>query len=82
MSELEDLEDKEQYLETITVQSLINILLKYPKHMKVMTTWESTVHTLQGKNVYEALTGTLYIDADENFYKKRYAKNPKENEEG
>ena len=73
---------KEQWIkkDSITVGELIEILKSYPKKMKVMTTWESTLHSLQKKNVYVSVTGSLYLDADENFYKEEFAKDPKENE--
>lgn len=74
--------EKEKWLldETLNVGSLIELLKKYPKDMKVMTTWESTVHSLKKENIYESITGSLYLDADENFYKEQFSKNPKENE--
>ncbi len=59
---------------TISVGRLIDILQKYPKEMLVITTWESTLHTLEEENLYESKEGHLYIDADDNFYKKEYAK--------
>lgn len=74
--------EKEKWLyeETLTVEGLIEILQKYPKNMKIMTTWESTVHILKKENIYESITGSLYLDADENFYKEGFSKNSKENE--
>lgn len=59
---------------TLTVSELIGILERYPKDMKVMLTWESTVECLTEENIYEAYTGTLYLDADCNFYKKEFEK--------
>ena len=72
--------EKWLYEETLTVQGLIEILQKYPKDMKIMTTWESTVNSLKKENIYEAITGSLYLDADGNFYKEQFSKNHKENE--
>jgi hypothetical protein len=66
--------------ETLNVENLIEILQKYPKNMKVMTTWESTVNSLKKENIYQSITGSLYLDADGNFYKKDFSKNPIENE--
>ncbi len=66
--------EKEEFIETMNVGELIKILEKYPKHMKVMTTWESTVNGCLEENIYEAITGTLYIDADYNFYKESFKK--------
>lgn len=59
---------------SLTVSQLIGILQRYPKEMKVIVTWESTVHGLEEINIYEAYTGSLYIDADANFYKEEYEK--------
>jgi ribosomal protein L21E len=79
---ISDLKEKEEWLKyTLTVGELIYILNKYPQDMKVMITWESTVHDLKPSNIYEAHTGTLYLDADGDFYKKDYAKDPNENEQ-
>jgi hypothetical protein len=67
--------DREFHLnDTLTVKQLIEILKKYPCDMKVMTTWESTVHELKEENIYETCTGKLYLDAYENFYKKEFQK--------
>lgn len=77
------LSETEEWLlkQSINVEDLIKILQNYPPDMKIMTTWESTFHSLQKKNIYESKTGSfLYLDADENFYKKELSKNPKENE--
>lgn len=73
--------EKEKCLhDTLTVEKLIKILQKYPKNMKVLITWESTVNELRERFIYESITGTLYLDADYNFYKKDFAKDPNENE--
>ncbi len=76
------LEEKEKYLleDTLTVGGLIDVLSKYPVEMKIMITWESTVNRFEKKNIYLAVTGTLYFDADGNFYKDAFSKNVKENE--
>ena len=75
------LDEKEFWFkDTLKVEQLINILKKYPKDMKVMITWESTVNEIKAHNIYESHTGSLYLDADGNSYKNDYAKNPKENE--
>jgi hypothetical protein len=70
------LEEKEKFMRdrTLTVEKLINILNKYPKQMPVMCTWESTVNELREEYIYEAMTGTLYIDGDYGFYKKDFEK--------
>ncbi len=64
----------------LNVKQLIEILKGYPSDMKVLTTWESTLHHIKRQFIYESKKGDLYIDADANCYKKRYAKNPSENE--
>lgn len=60
--------------DTLTVQELIDILQQYPKDMKVLSTWESTVNSLTKDNIYESLTGSLYLDADNNSYKENFCK--------
>lgn len=79
---LEVLQDKEEWMlkSTLTVGELKRILRKYPDEWRIMITWESTVNEFKRENIYRAHTGTLYFDADGNFYKKDYAINPKENE--
>jgi len=74
MSETDYLYEKEKWIkdESITVKELIEILKEYPEDMKIMTTWESTLHSLTRDNIYESKTGSLYIDADENFYKTSF----------
>ena len=74
--------EKEKYSKdrSISVEELIKVLQGYPKEMKVMITWESTVNEFKKENIYISVTGTLYFDADGNFYKKDFSKNPKENE--
>lgn len=76
------IKETEKYLldDILCVKELIEFLKKYPKNMKILTTWESTLNILKKENIYESFTGTLYLDADYNFYKKEFAKNSKENE--
>lgn len=59
---------------TMTVGELMDVLSVYPKDMKVLTTWESTIHTIRRQYIYESHTGNLYIDADEAFYRKDFEK--------
>lgn len=74
------LKEREKFFDTLKVGELIEILGKYPKEMRVLITWESTLNEFTRKNIYESVTGTLYLDGDYNFYKQQFAKNPKENE--
>lgn len=76
------LKEKEQWLEkeTMSVKDFIDLLKKYPPEMKVMSTWESTVHSVKKENIYISHTNRLFIDSDENFYKKEFAKDIQENE--
>jgi hypothetical protein len=60
--------------ETLTVDQLIQVLKKYPKHMKVMGTWESTVNEIKEEWIYETIEGNLYIDCDGGFYKESFEK--------
>ncbi len=76
------LEEKEKYKNSMDVSSLINLLKKYPSNMKVFVTWESTINELKPEFIYEAETGSLYIDGEYAFYKDDFAKNPNENKEG
>ncbi len=66
----------EDYLlkKTMSISELIDILKTYPKEMKVMFTWESTLKDLRKENIYEAKNGALYLDADNNSYKREFAK--------
>jgi len=69
---------------TMNVGELIELLQTYPKNMKIITTWESTVNTLEKKLVYKSKHLTeeqyLFIDCDSGCYKDDFADNPKENE--
>ena len=58
--------------DSLTIEELIEILSKFPKDLKVCTTWESTKHALRPENIYLSRFGVLFIDADDNFYKKDY----------
>lgn len=68
------LEEKERFLKTISVKELIEKLSKYPENLKVFVTWESTVNALENEFIYEATTGSIYIDGDYGFYKKDFEK--------
>lgn len=67
--------------ETLKVGQLIQFLSKYPKEMKVLFTWEGSVQSVDKKNIYQDVLGCLLLDADENFYKGDFAKDPNENED-
>lgn len=64
--------------ETLSIGELIDILNNYPKEMKVIITWESLTTTLTKENIYLSKWNTLFLDADGNFYKEDFAKDPKE----
>jgi len=66
--------EKEKFFNTLTVKELIEILKKYPDDMKVLITWESTVNELKKDFIYEAYTGSLYLDGDYGFYKEEFKK--------
>lgn len=69
----------EWYLQnTLSVGELTEVLSQYPKDMKVITTWESTMHCLSKSNIYESHQGYLLLDADDNFYKDDLAKHLEE----
>lgn len=72
----EYLNDKEKWIieKTLSVKNLIELLKQYPPEMKVFSTWESTLHEITKENVYVSVTGNLYIDSDDNFYKEHFAK--------
>lgn len=72
--------DKYVLKETMNVRELIEMLSLYPKDMKVIITWESTLKSIQKENIYVSKEGHLYLDSDGNFYKEDFAKDPKENE--
>lgn len=58
----------------LSVNDLINILKKFPPQMKVMITWESTIHSLEEENIYVSWRDTLLIDGDCNTYKDDFQK--------
>lgn len=60
--------------DTLNVKQLIEILSRYPQDMKVITTWESTIHSILQENIYESKEGHLYLDADDNSCKDDYSK--------
>ena len=73
--EMTYLEEKERFFKTITVKELIEELSRFPLDKKVFVTWESTVNELRKEFIYEAYTGSIYIDGEYGFYKKSFEKN-------
>lgn len=72
---------KTEIQETFSVAELIDLLSKYPKEMKIVITWESTIQGILKRNIYTSKEENfLFLDADGCFYKQSYAKDPKENE--
>jgi hypothetical protein len=64
--------DKWTYDNSIIVEELIEVLKKYPKEMKCIFTWESTLVQFSGENIYPGNEQILLFDADQNSYKDRY----------
>lgn len=56
----------------MTVEELIKELQKYPAQTKVMVTWEGKTEVIDSENIYLSKDRILLIDADNNFYKKRF----------
>lgn len=75
------LKEREQDRETMTVKEVKDLLNKYNDNTKVFITWESTVNSICKREFYIATTGSLYLDADGNYYKREFAKDYSENEE-
>jgi hypothetical protein len=50
---------------------------------EVQTTWEGTTEEIERRNVWLSKAGPLYIDANclGEFYKERFAADPKEGEQ-
>lgn len=68
--------------ESLTIQELIDILSKYPKDMKIVTTWESTVNPILRRDIYLSKNGKfVYLDADYCSYKQEFAQDANENQE-
>lgn len=57
---------------TITVRELIIYLNMFHPDVKVYSTWEGTIKEIIENNIYLSKTGSLYIDADDNFYKEEF----------
>jgi len=54
---------------TFTVKELIIYLTMFHPDVKVYCTWEGIIREIIENNIYISKTGSLYIDADDNFYK-------------
>ena len=63
------------------ISELITTLQKrLKKHgdIEVEVTWESITTSITTDAVYKSKDGPLYIDADDNFYKDKFAVDPTE----
>jgi hypothetical protein len=49
---------------------------------QVVITWEGIFRYVEARSIYLDSEGDLLIDADENYYKPRFAKDPREGEDG
>jgi len=58
-------------METMTVKELIKELEKHGDAL-VFVTWEGTVREITPEHIYTTASGDLYIDGDDNFYKKKF----------
>lgn len=66
------------------ISQLIEVLKRrLEKHgdRDVEVTWESTTRSIDPDNIYLSSDGLLYIDADGNFYKGRFAVDPTEGDD-
>lgn len=75
--DVSNLHEREEYRieNTLTVGELIAILQRFDADKKVLITWESTLNELKEEFIYEACTGTLYLDGEGGFYKKYFQRN-------
>jgi hypothetical protein len=56
----------------VTVRELIAALSKHVEaNPEVLTTWETTFHTIDEDQIYLSADGDLVIDADANAYKEQ-----------
>lgn len=46
--------------------------------LEVSATWEGIAVGIESDSVYKTKSGCLFIDADDNFYKNRFAVDPNE----
>jgi len=53
----------------MTVAELIEALSKYPRDADVLVTWEGTTNE---PSVYQAKSGTILIDGDNEFYREEF----------
>jgi hypothetical protein len=58
--------------ETITVGELIEALERFDRKAKVLATWEGIFKSLLKESIYTGNSDLVLIDADDNFYKKRF----------
>ena len=56
------------------IEKLIGVLSKYPPDTKIRTTWEGICRSISISNIYQGSDGVVYIDADDNVYKKKIKK--------
>jgi hypothetical protein len=54
------------------VSELIERLRDFDPNAEVITTWESTTHTIDPHNIYRAKNGMVVIDADRNRYREEF----------
>ena len=65
------------------ISELIEVLrLRQQTHgdVEVEVTWEGVIREIGPDSIYKSRRGALYIDADDNFYKERFAVDPHEGE--
>jgi hypothetical protein len=54
------------------VSELIERLRDFDPNAEVITTWESTTHTIEPDSIYRAKGGMVVIDADANSYREEF----------
>lgn len=67
-------------MKTSELITVLQARLRKHGDVEVVTTWESIQVSIAPPNVYLSTDGRLYIDADENSYKRDFAADPTEGE--
>ena len=65
----------------MNISQLIEVLrsrMEAHGDVEVEITWEGTFHPISPPLIYLSKSGELYIDAENNFYKKEFAVDPLE----
>lgn len=56
----------------MTKKELVECLDAFPNEARVLITWEGLVVEIGPDNIYQAKSGDVLIDADNNYYKEKF----------